>query len=291
VNTLAADSAGEALYADLSVVPHVTDEHARRCVTSPLGQELFATMGLPVLDGSTTACDWGTDADAVTPGIFGPSRQPVLLRRDFVTNSNDSHWLSNPAQPLTGFPRIIGDERTERNLRTRLGIRMVQQRLDGSDGLSGRGFTLGQLQTVMFNNRNYGGELVRDDLVAVCEANPTVRLADGTDIDLRPACRALALWNLRDASTASGSTCSASSCSSGPPAGWPCRSTPRIPSTRRTRSIRVIPRSCRRSARRSGGSRTRASRSTRPWDRSSPSLAETNVSPFTAATKRRASST
>ncbi len=197
-NTIAADSAGDALYADLSVVPHVTDEHARRCVTSPLGQQLFATIRLPVLDGWTTACNWATDRDAVGPGIFGPSRQPALLRRDFVTNSNDSHWLSNPAQPLTGFPRIIGSERTERSLRTRLGIRMVQQRLDGSDGLAGRKFRLGQLQTVMFNNRNYGGELVRDDLVTLCEANPTVRLADGADIDLRPACSALARWNLRD---------------------------------------------------------------------------------------------
>ena len=198
VNTLAADSAGEALYADLSVVPHVTDEHARRCVTSPLGRELLATIGLPVLDGSTTACDWGTDPDAVTPGIFGPSRQPVLFRPDFVTNSNDSHWLSNPAQPLTGFPRIIGDERTERSLRTRLGIRMVQQRLAGSDGLPRSRFTRRRLQTVMFNNRNYGGELVRDDLVALCQANPTVQLADRADIDLRPACNALAAWNVRD---------------------------------------------------------------------------------------------
>jgi acyl-homoserine-lactone acylase len=198
VNTIAADSAGEALYADLSVVPHVTDEHARRCVTSALGRELFATIGLPVLDGSTTACDWGTDRDAVGPGIFGPSRQPVLFRPDFVTNSNDSHWLSNPAQPLTGFPRIIGDERTERSLRTRLGIRMVQQRLAGSDGLPGTRFTLERLQQVMFNNRNYGGELVRDDLVALCEANPTVRLADGAEVDLRPACAVLARWDLRD---------------------------------------------------------------------------------------------
>jgi acyl-homoserine-lactone acylase len=198
VNTIAADSAGDALYADLSVVPHVTDEHARRCVTSALGQELLATTGLPLLDGSTSACDWGTDPDAVAPGIFGPSRQPVLERPDFVTNSNDSHWLSNPAQPLTGFPRIIGDELTERSLRTRLGILMVQQRLAGSDGLPGSGFTLDQLQTVMFNNRSYGGELVRDDLVALCRANPTVLLADGADVDLRGACDALARWNLRD---------------------------------------------------------------------------------------------
>jgi acyl-homoserine-lactone acylase len=75
---------------------------------------------------------------------------------------------------------------------------MGQQRLAGSDGLPGRRFTLGQLQRVMFNNRNYGGELVRDDLVALCQANPFVQMADGADVDLRAACTALARWNLRD---------------------------------------------------------------------------------------------
>ena len=41
-------------------------------------------------------------------------------------------------QPLTGFPRIIGDEGTPRSLRTRLGLLQVQQRLAGTDGLPGR---------------------------------------------------------------------------------------------------------------------------------------------------------
>ena len=34
VNSIAADSTGEAYYADISVVPHVTDEHAERCNTA-----------------------------------------------------------------------------------------------------------------------------------------------------------------------------------------------------------------------------------------------------------------
>jgi acyl-homoserine-lactone acylase len=194
VNTLAADAAGTALYADLSVVPHVTNRQAAACVGAPW-KALFDQIGLPVLDGSTAACDWGTDPDAVVPGTFGPARLPVLFRRDFVSNSNDSHWLSNPAQPLTGFDRIIGDERTERSLRTRLGIRMVQQRLAGTDGLPGTGFTSARMQTVMFNNRNYGGELVHRDLVSLCGAHPTVELHDGTTVALQPACRALRRWD------------------------------------------------------------------------------------------------
>jgi acyl-homoserine-lactone acylase len=75
---------------------------------------------------------------------------------------------------------------------------MVQQRLAGTDRLPGTKFTPARLRTVVFNNRNYGGELVRDDLVRLCEARPTVRLSDGTTVDLRPACRALRGWDLRD---------------------------------------------------------------------------------------------
>src|SRR5690349_9908813 len=47
---------------------------------------------------------------------------PILERQDFVANMNDSYWLTNPAQPLTGFARIIGNENAERTLRTRLEI-------------------------------------------------------------------------------------------------------------------------------------------------------------------------
>src|SRR5947209_6449798 len=70
VNTLAADSAGRALYADISVTPHVTDAQSLRCTDTPLGVVLKGTLRLPILDGSTSACAWGSDVDSVVPGIF-----------------------------------------------------------------------------------------------------------------------------------------------------------------------------------------------------------------------------
>ena len=41
-------------------------------------------LGLPGLDGTraTSDCNWGTDADAQRPGIFGPSHLPVAVRFD-----------------------------------------------------------------------------------------------------------------------------------------------------------------------------------------------------------------
>jgi acyl-homoserine-lactone acylase len=107
VNTIAADDSGDALYADISVTPHVTNDKAQLCNTA-MGQATYAALRLPVLDGSRSACEWGNDPDAVQPGTFGPSKMPHLLRSDYVTNSNDSYWLSQPRQPLTGFARIIG---------------------------------------------------------------------------------------------------------------------------------------------------------------------------------------
>ncbi len=196
VNVIAADATGEAMYADHSVIPRVTDDLAARCIPESF-RPVYATSGLAVLDGSRSACGLGADPDAVVAGIFGPSRVPVRFRADYVTNSNDSYWLANPAQPLEGFPRIIGDERTPRSLRTRLGLLQVQQRLAGTDGLPGTKFTTENLWQVVFGNRVYGGELVRDDLVRLCEANPTATASDGTPVDLAAACSALRAWNLR----------------------------------------------------------------------------------------------
>ncbi|NOK21346.1 acylase [Corallococcus carmarthensis] len=197
VNTIATDAQGHAYYADMSVVPHVTDAKLLRCVLSPIPLLVLASAGLPVLDGSRSDCALGSDADAVEPGIFGPGSLPHLSRADFVTNSNDSYWLPNPAQPLTGFPRILGGEKNVRSLRTRLGLKMVQGRLAGTDGLEGQGFTLEQLQTVTFNNRNFSGELLRDAAVALCRRTPYVLMPDLTFEDLRPACPVLAAWDLK----------------------------------------------------------------------------------------------
>jgi acyl-homoserine-lactone acylase len=202
VNTIAADSTGQALYADISVVPHVTDEQANACNTE-IGRASFAALGLPFLDGSLSTCAWasnafgGPDPDAIEPGIFGPSQMPHLFRTDYVENSNDSYWLSNPEQPLEGFDRIIGDERTERALRTRSGLVMIEQRLAGTDGWPGNRYTLPLLQDTVFANRQYAGELWRDQLADFCDASPTMTGSSGP-VDVSEACPVLRAWDLHD---------------------------------------------------------------------------------------------
>ena len=193
VNTIAADADGEALYADISVTPHVTDAKAQACNTA-LGHATFAALRLPILDGSRSACEWGHDADALQPGTFGPSSMPSLLRRDYVTNSNDSYWLSQPRQPLEGYARIIGDERTARTLRTRSGLVMVEEELAGDGRM-----TRQELQDLLFSNRQHAGEVTRDDAVAMCRAFPGgVAPSSSGPTPVRDACDVLARWDGRD---------------------------------------------------------------------------------------------
>ncbi len=193
VNTIAADDRGDALYADISVTPHVTNAQAQVCNTA-LGQATYAALRLPVLDGSRSECEWGTDPDAVQPGTFGPSSMPFLLRSDYVTNSNDSYWLSQPRQPLTGFARIIGDEGTARSLRTRSGLVMVEEEL--ADG--GR-FTRQELQDLLYSDRQHAGELTRDDVVAMCKGFPGgLAPSSSGPVAVGDSCDVLAAWDVSD---------------------------------------------------------------------------------------------
>jgi acyl-homoserine-lactone acylase len=218
VNTIAADSTGHALYADISVVPNVPNSLATTCNTVPVGVAVYQLVGLPVLDGSRTSCEW-VNGGAPQPGIIPSSQLPIVERTDYTMNSNDSYWLPNHKVTLEGFARIIGCERCERSLRQRLGYRQVIDRLwtlfasDGPlpDGMgSGPGedkITLEKLQAMLYGNstypalgnRNVTAELVRDDLVELCRT-PTpsgVASDDGATIDLTQACNVLEAWDLR----------------------------------------------------------------------------------------------
>jgi acyl-homoserine-lactone acylase len=201
VNTIASDRHGTALYADIGSIPGVPNSLAHKCDTG-LGALTFAEAGLPILDGSKTSCDWITGPHAAAPGLMGPGQEPFVLRKDYVTNSNDSYWLANPHHPLTGFARIIGDEKTPRTLRTRIGLIEVQARIDGTDGLGPRGFTLSAMQHLDLNDLDYAGVLTRNALVTMCRNfskhnHGFAPTSHGGKVKLGNACTVLAHWNLR----------------------------------------------------------------------------------------------
>ncbi|MFG1822697.1 penicillin acylase family protein [Microbispora bryophytorum] len=185
VHTLATDASGTAYFADTSVVPHVTDAEAKRCAEPSPDPGLDAY----VLDGSTSACLWGRDGDAVVPGVFGPGSQPRLVRADYVANSNNTYWMTNPAKPLTGYPKAYGETGTDLEPRPRVSLDMIAQRLSGADGLGAPGFTLETLQATVHGKRNLTFELMRSDLLKLCRTHPGA--------DVREACRTLSEWDGR----------------------------------------------------------------------------------------------
>ncbi len=189
VNVIGADRTGRAYYADDSVVPNVDTAKQRACANLPKSDLLLSAGGVILLDGSRKACAWGNDRDAVAKGILGPEALPRAVRRDYVENSNDSYWLPSARFRLSGFPRIIGPEGTQRLLRTRLGLLQAEQRLAGADGLGPAGFTLATLQQVFAGNRNLSGELASQVVVDACRARGGADLAE--------ACEVLAAWDGR----------------------------------------------------------------------------------------------
>jgi acyl-homoserine-lactone acylase len=222
VNTLAADRAGNALYADLSTVPHVTTEKYAACRLPDALAALrtgLESQGLPTLVGSSAACEWGADADAPQAGIFGKGNLPTLTRRDYTLNSNDSYWLSHDTQRLTGFSPLLRGlqaEASARTLRTRMAFRQVLDRLAGTDGLAGNRFTLENLQAVTYSNRSLAAELALGTaaapgpLLQACQAASPAELqawptsTSGTTVDATAACAALAAWDRRNDLTSRG---------------------------------------------------------------------------------------
>jgi acyl-homoserine-lactone acylase len=140
---------------------------------------------LLTFDGSRQACHWGQDA-AAPPGIFGSGNAPSLMRRNYVSNSNDGYWLTNNRQLLTGpgngYSPMYGPVGVPQHLRTRLGF--VQ--LDGLLAERGR-LGLDDLEALLFSNRVHAAELVLPDLLAGCRGT-----ADQT---LAAACAALEGWD------------------------------------------------------------------------------------------------
>lgn len=210
VNTIATDRNGKALYADISTVPNVTREKLAACsANAGAALPLLIASDLPALNGSTAACEWGNDADSPQAGIFGGSNLPFIIRDDYALNSNDSYWLSNAKQPLTGFSPLLQrnlvsfagvstPEATPLSLRTRMAFTQILDRLDNKDGLGGTTFNIKNMEEVVYGNRSYAAELVLNDVIDNCKQLPILPLTGGSTIDATQACNVLATWDRRN---------------------------------------------------------------------------------------------
>lgn len=171
VNTLAVDAAGSTLYLNQSVVPYVDQAMLATC------GDTRAQGPLVILDGSRSACQWKVDPQAAQAGIFPARLLPSLERDDYVQNSNDPAWMTNPAQPLTGYSPLVSRNDQPLSMRGRYAL----QRLQGKGRLGAD-----DLQHMVLDDEVYLARLVLPDLLQWCKA---------AGADVQSVCESLATWN------------------------------------------------------------------------------------------------
>jgi acyl-homoserine-lactone acylase len=180
VNTLAVDDQGQTLYMNLSVVPNVNADKLAKCSDPRAGLQMI------LLDGSNSACAWDIDPHAAQKGIYAADKLPQLLRKDFVQHSNDSAWMANPAQPLTGFSPLISQDNQPLGLRSRFALERL-----GTLSKAGP-VAAADLQHMVMDDQVYQATQVMPDLLQFCAADL------GADAPtLTPLCASLKAWDRR----------------------------------------------------------------------------------------------
>lgn len=166
VNTIYADDRGNALYLDASAVPNLSQE----ALAADPFRGAIAQSDLTVLDGSSSRDDW-VEGSCQGRVPFAPS--PQLQRSDFVQNSNDSYWATNPQAPLSGFSPLFGPTGTQLSDRTRMGLTMLTQPTNPGlstvppAGMDGK-FNARDIMNALYSNRAHLAETLLDDLLARC---------------------------------------------------------------------------------------------------------------------------
>lgn len=178
VNTIAADRFGDALHADVTAVPNVSAAKIAACST-PISS-LFARLAT-LLDGTRSDCDWDIAAGTPAPGIMPASDQAATIRRDYLTNSNNSYWLSNPRAPHPALSPILGSHAGVLTLRAR-------SNFTETEALLARGpVDPARAKAMVFANKTLAADMAMEPLLALCAAQA----------EPPRGCAALAGWDRR----------------------------------------------------------------------------------------------
>ncbi|KEO91396.1 acyl-homoserine-lactone acylase [Erythrobacter longus] len=179
VNTIAADREGNALHADITAVPNVSKEFIHGCST-PFTQMVEGQITL--LDGSRSECDWMSQPTAASqPGLMPANDQASRIRKDYVTNSNDSYWLSHAGEPYRELSPILGGHKTQLSLRSRSNF------IETEAMLAAGPMDHSRAQELVFGNKVLSAEMALDAVLDLCEGNNA----------LAEACGVLSRWDRR----------------------------------------------------------------------------------------------
>jgi acyl-homoserine-lactone acylase len=186
VNTMYADDEGNAFYIDKSRVHNLNDTALGLMRTDPTLLGTRQLVGFDILPGNTALFE--------PDGLNSYEQAPKLLNSNYVQNSNDSYWFTNPSTPLSAYSILYGDDFSQLSLRTRMSLKLLNDSAGADDK-----FNSAEVESALFSNRAYLAEAVMSDLLTQCQAQGTTPVAidNGMLIDISTACIALANWDMR----------------------------------------------------------------------------------------------
>jgi acyl-homoserine-lactone acylase len=194
VNTIATSSDGRAWYADTATTPNLSPDALALWKSNVSSGGLAKTVldnGAILLDGSNPINEWVEVPGSVRPGLLAFDKQPQLERSDYVFNSNDSHWLANPNQLLTGFSPLTGAEAITQSTRTRENARLiVDPTFRSADGK----FSKEGIEKAFTSNRGLHSDLLLEGVLGACDTTPSVNVG-GQPYVLAPLCNVLRNWD------------------------------------------------------------------------------------------------
>ncbi|MBE0362177.1 acyl-homoserine-lactone acylase [Pseudoalteromonas ulvae UL12] len=184
-NTLLSDANGQALYIDDSTVPNLSDMAIELLKNNEELSAIRKEYGVTVLPGHIS--------DLIFSNAVPYESAPQLKTTSFVQNSNNSHWATNPNTLLENFSPLYGTEREPLSLRTRMGLKLIDEMTSDGDKL-----TLAEIEQAMTTDRALLPEIALSSINSMCgHLNGPVQLNDAISVDLKEACQLMASWDGR----------------------------------------------------------------------------------------------
>lgn len=187
--TTAVDAQGDILFGEISAVPNIPAALYQSCSNSPSAANIQSFIGAIALDGTRSAC--------YPKGTLAAELLPSVMRSDYLANSNNNFEVPNAHVQLAGGSMVFGPPKAPLQLRPSLGLKMVEDRLAGTDHFGPAKFTAKSLKQVFDDKRNYAAEMLVTDIAALCKATPSVTL-EGASVDITSVCNALTAWDRKN---------------------------------------------------------------------------------------------
>ena len=187
--TTAVDAKGDILFGEISAVPNIPADVYQNCGNTPSAATMQTMFDAITLDGARSAC--------YPKGTLAADLLPSVIRADYLANSNNNFEIPNAHVQLAASTKAFGPSKVALQLRPSLGLKMVEDRLAGTDSLGKAKFTAKTLKQLFDDKRNYAAELLVPDIAALCKATPSVTL-EGASIDITSVCSTLTAWDRKN---------------------------------------------------------------------------------------------